>query len=1127
MVRALQAFRRMNRAKAVAAGGNGALVMARVVPREGRDPRGRSAGPGGPGVAVVCLLTALSVAVSRAETGTTTIVTGATNAGSLYVLGSSGGLNSLEVRGPGGWLTASNSVIGLAAAAGTNSATVTGSGARWSTLDTFYLGLTGAVNRLTITNAGVATNGAVFIGYEEGSRRNSALVTGANSRWHADNLLVVGQAGPDNTLIVSNGAIVQCGFDGLIGAGEATATNNAVVVTGAGSRWHSDNALYVGYVGAGSRLHVSSAGVVGSGSGVVGSFASSNNAVTITGAGSSWQMPAGDLVIGDAESAGNQLLLTNGGWVTSLNASLGNVDVPGGNAATVSGSGSRWLVGSSLAVGEAGSLNQLQIQSGGVVTNLEAVVGMEPSSSSNRVTVTGAGSSWTNRTLIVGEEGSANSVTVQAGGVLNSRTNYIGLAASARGNTLTVTGAGSRSITAQSGYVGYAGCDNAMTVSGGAQASQASTWVGVTVDSCSNRLWLADPGTTLSNATALEVGFDGTGHRLVITNGARALSAFGRVSTYGYLTTALVTGTNSAWINSGELYVGQVGAGTRLTIEKGGAISNLNGYAGVYNFDTSVTVTGPGSRWINSGDLYVNYGGIQHQLVISNGAVVTNLNGYVGISDASVGSTVQVTGPGSAWVNSRSLYLGFAGLDNRLLIANGGTVRATNLVAGLLESSSNTVLGVAAGSLLVTNPGNTARIDVQRGTLALSNGLVRTSHLLLGASALLTGTGTNIAAWTTNSGTLAPGHGAGRLYLHGSLALRPGSVLRCELGGFDPGVTHDFLSVSNAAVLGGTLAVSFINGFQNALTNGASFTVMRAASLVGAFANASNGARLISTDGLADFVVNYTGGNVVLSQVRVFPRLLVSPAALDFGTVAAGTSVTQAFQVVNAGGLGLTGSVSALPPFAVASGGLLNLGPGQTGQVRVSFSPAGAGSFSNLAVFVSNGGSSTHALSGRADLLPLAQFSATPTNGLAPLAVTFTDTSTGSITNRWWQFGDGATTNTSATQFVHLYALPGTNWVTLTVTGPLGSNTLTLANHIAVAGHEFLIMGARLRESDVIVWTATLFGRSYQLERRDNVAAGAWMPVGDVVAGTGGVVELTDAGGAGKESRFYRVRESP
>lgn len=83
-----------------------------------------------------------------------------------------------------------------------------------------------------------------------------------------------------------------------------------------------------------------------------------------------------------------------------------------------------------------------------------------------------------------------------------------------------------------------------------------------------------------------------------------------------------------------------------------------------------------------------------------------------------------------------------------------------------------------------------------------------------------------------------------------------------------------------------------------------------------------------------------------------------------------------------------------------------------------------------------------------AALLPVARFTATPTNGGAPLAVTFTDSSTGNITNRFWSFGDGSTLSTAATTVGHTYQFPGANTVQLIVRGPLGCSTNTQINFI-------------------------------------------------------------------------------
>jgi fibronectin-binding autotransporter adhesin len=79
---------------------------------------------------------------------------------------------------------------------------------------------------------------------------------------------------------------------------------------------------------------------------------------------------------------------------------------------------------------------------------------------------------------------------------------------------------------------------------------------------------------------------------------------------------------------------------------------------------------------------------------------------------------------------------------------------------------------------------------------------------------------------------------------------------------------------------------------------------------------------------------------------------------------------------------------------------------------------------------------------------PVAVFTADPTRGLAPLTVTFTDASTGTITNRHWDFGDGNTLDTTATSAVHTYAT-GAYTVTLTESGPRGVSSITESNLIA------------------------------------------------------------------------------
>jgi PKD repeat protein len=69
---------------------------------------------------------------------------------------------------------------------------------------------------------------------------------------------------------------------------------------------------------------------------------------------------------------------------------------------------------------------------------------------------------------------------------------------------------------------------------------------------------------------------------------------------------------------------------------------------------------------------------------------------------------------------------------------------------------------------------------------------------------------------------------------------------------------------------------------------------------------------------------------------------------------------------------------------------------------------------------------------------PVASFSLSPASGERPLTVTFTDTSTGVITSQLWLFGDGG--SSTAPRPAHQYGVTGAFTVTLTVTGPGGSN---------------------------------------------------------------------------------------
>ena len=82
---------------------------------------------------------------------------------------------------------------------------------------------------------------------------------------------------------------------------------------------------------------------------------------------------------------------------------------------------------------------------------------------------------------------------------------------------------------------------------------------------------------------------------------------------------------------------------------------------------------------------------------------------------------------------------------------------------------------------------------------------------------------------------------------------------------------------------------------------------------------------------------------------------------------------------------------------------------------------------------------------------PVADFSASPASGIAPLDVQFTDLSTGDGISAWaWDFNNDGTVDSTEQNPAHTYAAAGSYTVKLTVTGTNGDDETTRADYITV-----------------------------------------------------------------------------
>ncbi len=176
----------------------------------------------------------------------------------------------------------------------------------------------------------------------------------------------------------------------------------------------------------------------------------------------------------------------------------------------------------------------------------------------------------------------------------------------------------------------------------------------------------------------------------------------------------------------------------------------------------------------------------------------------------------------------------------------------------------------------------------------------------------------------------------------------------------------------------------------------------------------------VSPTSAAQGAVNVLVTFTLAAGATPVPPAGAPPSSVTLGATA-GTSITHASQYI----------VTALFTIPASE-------PVGWKDAAVVFSPPEGGTltYSKTAAFQITAGSGV-----------TASFTGTPRSGKAPLTVSFTDASTGTITNHLWSFGDSTTS--SATNPVHTYTNTGSYTVSLTVYGTNGSNQLIRSGYIS------------------------------------------------------------------------------
>lgn len=329
------------------------------------------------------------------------------------------------------------------------------------------------------------------------------------------------------------------------------------------------------------------------------------------------------------------------------------------------------------------------------------------------------------------------------------------------------------------------------------------------------------------------------------------------------------TVTNTWNLGSDILYVGSNTWGNSMVVSNSGFVVNADGYVGFRSgaYSNLVEVVGAGSVWSNTGWLVVGYYGSDNALSITNGASVQSVYGDVGSENGADNNTVMVNGTGSAWIDSATIAVGWAGSGNTLIITNGGSVQDVfdSYVGGTANGGSNSIVIAGPGSVW----SNASRIFV--GDSGIGNELsITTGGHVYNTDAYIgrVGGADNNRVMVSGSNSVWESSGNYLLGVAGdgnALTITNGGYAKSVTGyiGYFAEATGNVVTVSGSNSVWETSNVNFgISGSDNQLSISAGGRVNSGAGRIGMESSATrNTARVSGTNSVWDAGETFLVGN--------------------------------------------------------------------------------------------------------------------------------------------------------------------------------------------------------------------------------------------------------------------------
>lgn len=519
------------------------------------------------------------------------------------------------------------------------------------------------------------------------------------------------------------------------------------------------------------------------------------------------------------------LSILGGGQLTSATIFVGTGERAGTAATadgriTISGAGSTWTALTTIGVGHLGN-GQVDVDNGGTLAiGTDAYVGAGPTGT-GLVNVGGAASRFTSgQNLFLGNEGNGT-VKVFDGAQMTSVTGYVGNTRTGVG-VAEISGAGSHWVNTGVLNIGEYGTGTVKVVDGASAEVRGALYLGNQALSASLRsrgdlIVSGAESRFVQSGSETVVGRAGVG-AIQVSDGASA--SFGATTlgmTPSGVGTARATGADSR-LEALSLTLGVNGWG-RVDVDNAGTIAvDDDVELGASTNGTGVlVVSGADSQFTAGGTLQlanVGYGTLQ----VLDGGQLTSAAAVVGTARTGDG-TAEISGDGSQWLNTGALSIGELG-KGVVKVLDGGRI---DLQGDLRVGNSGTSASDRSrGDLLVSGPdssveqigGTTVVGNAGVGVIDLSNGgTIALGNVLLGESAAGSGTVVVTGAgstWRSDSLSVGEsGQGSFTVSQGGSAAISGGIVLARNAG------STGTVTVTQDAVLDvgtGVSSAAFSNG---------------------------------------------------------------------------------------------------------------------------------------------------------------------------------------------------------------------------------------------------------------------------------------------------------------------------